>query len=86
MQAHPTAGLPDPEPNAKEVKRREDRLRRLADREGFTLHKSRARTWTINNQCGYMIVDKWRNVIVAGERFDLDLDDVEAILRDSERS
>ena len=60
--------------------RREARLRRLARREGYGLHKSRA-GFSSDNLGDYMIVDNNRNAIVAGERFDVTLDDVEEWLR-----
>ena len=39
--------------------------------------KLRARNLTLDNQGGYMILDPHTNTIVAGERYDLSLDDVE---------
>ena len=56
--------------------RREARLRRLARRGGYSLRKSRA-GFSIDNLGDYMIVDDNLNAIVAGERFDMSLDDVE---------
>lgn len=62
------------------VKKREDRVRRRLERQGFELKKSRARTYTADNQGGYMIL---RNgIIEAGERFDLSLDDVERFAKE----
>ena len=58
-------------------KTRENRLRRQLSRLGYTLHKSRIRNTNLDNFGGYMIVDSYYNAIVAGERFDLDIDDVE---------
>ncbi len=57
---------------------RERRLRHLAQKRGFMLRKSRG-PQSRDNRGGYMIVDL-RNAVVAGERFDLDLDAVEAWL------
>jgi hypothetical protein len=59
--------------------RREARLRRRLHTQGFALRKSRIQPENRgrNNQGGYMIVDPWLNAIVAGEHFDLLLDDVE---------
>jgi hypothetical protein len=59
---------------------REARLRRLAERNGLALRKSRARTWRLDDQCGYMLVNEYRNVVVCGHRFDLTLDEVDAYL------
>lgn len=58
--------------------RRESHLRRRAGRErGWVLRKDRARSWNVDHQGGYMIVDLYSNSLVAGQRFDLGLDDVE---------
>lgn len=59
-------------PNAYHLSRADDsRLRRLAQRTGHTLHKSRWRLDTVDNQGGYMLVDAYRNTVVGGDRFDL---------------
>lgn len=59
-------------------KARESRLRRRAKRLGLTLRKSRARRLTLDDRGLYRVVKEgW---IVAGEKFDLTLDDVEALL------
>jgi len=71
------------DPMADELKRREDRLRRRADRQGLALRKSRARP-SMDNHGGYMIVEAYTTAVVAGQRFDLDLDEVEAYLLDEE--
>ncbi len=63
---------------------REIRLRNWATRLGLFLHKSRARRWSIDNHQQYMIEDSYRNTIVKGRRYDLDLDDVEVYLKDYE--
>ena len=52
------------------------RLRRLARRHGYVLHRSR-RGFSANNLGGYMIVDPDINACVAGSRFDLEPADVE---------
>ncbi len=61
---------------------RERRLRKLAQKRGFMLRKSRA-PLSRDNRGGYMIVDRERNVVVAGVKFDLDLDAVEAWLTEA---
>jgi hypothetical protein len=61
---------------------REARLRRAAHRQGFTLRKSRSRTWSCDDLGGYQIIIADINGIAAGSRFDLDLDDVEHFLTD----
>ncbi len=60
---------------------RERRLRKIAQKQGLLLRKSRSQL-SMDNQGGYMIVDPDTNVVVAGKRFDLDLDAVEAWLAD----
>ena len=62
---------------------RERRLRKIAQKQGLLLRKSRGQL-SMGNQGGYMIVDPDTNVVVAGERFDLDLDAVEAWLADED--
>lgn len=61
---------------------RESRLRSLARRQGYALRKDRARSSNIDHHGGWMIVDVDRNWIVAGPRWDLDLDEAEAWLTD----
>ena len=59
------------------------RLRKIAQKRGFMLRKSRG-PLSLDNHGEFMIVDPSRNVVVAGERFDLDLDAVEAWLADED--
>jgi hypothetical protein len=60
---------------------REARLRRRAARQGFVLRKSRGRMRHMNDIGGYRVVDANRTtLIVAGERFDMSLADVEQFL------
>ncbi len=63
-------------------KRREGRLRGRARTAGFRLKKDRARNYSSDHQGGYMIVNDWVNTIVAGEKFNMSLDDVEEFLAD----
>ncbi len=67
-------------------KARENRLRRWAERLGYGLRKDRARTWGINHQGEYMIVDVGPNACIGGADFDYSLDDVEAFLSETEAS
>ena len=60
---------------------REAAVRRLAAREGLALEKSRARNTHLNDQGGYRLVDPYFNETVFGERFEYNLDEVEAFLR-----
>ncbi len=62
----------------KEIKARKDKARRQLAKQGYTLKKSRAQTYTADNQGGYMIIQD--GVIQAGERFDMSLEDVEKFI------
>lgn len=56
-------------------------LRRVADRQGLALRNSRLRGPThVDDRGGWRIIDLERTAVVAGERFDLSLDDVESFL------
>jgi hypothetical protein len=62
---------------------REARVRRALRKIGwfgYALRKDRARSWNLDHQGGYMLVDLEHNFIVGGERYDWTLDDVEAWL------
>jgi hypothetical protein len=61
---------------------REARLRRLANKQGLGLAKSRKRVGDldVNDWGGYMVFDRSNNSVECGQRFDLDLDDVEKYL------
>jgi hypothetical protein len=59
---------------------RENRLRRMAERQGFVLHKSRRRDPRAIDYGRYMLVDPSTNTVVAGEvegRAALTIDEVE---------
>ena len=56
-------------------KNREQALRRTLNKAGYALRKSRANI-SLNNLGGYMIVDISTNAVVAGARFEMDLDDI----------
>ena len=45
----------------------EKQIRRILLKNGYTLRKSRAKNWAIDNQRGYMIVRDDYNAVVAGE-------------------
>lgn len=63
-----------------EILRADDsRLRLLARRRGYYVQKCRAQLG-IDNRGGYRILDPNLNLIVAGERFDLDPREVESWL------
>lgn len=53
----------------------EREVRRRLDRAGLALRKDRARYRSFNHAGGYMVVSAWRNLIVAGERFNLTLEE-----------
>ncbi len=58
------------------------RLRHLAAKHDLGIQKSRCRSPHLNNLGGYMLFDVSRNAVVAGDRCDLDLDDMAAFLAD----
>lgn len=60
----------------------ENRLRRQLSKEGYMLRKSRTRNWNIDDYGEYMITDPYTNMIVAGSRFDLSLEDVERFVNE----
>jgi hypothetical protein len=60
-----------------DTRRREQRLRGKAQRQGYLLRKSRVRPPHLHDFGGYMLVNASTNIIEAGENFDLDLDDLE---------
>jgi hypothetical protein len=62
----------------------ESALRSRARRLGLAVKKSRGGV-SLDNQGGFMIVDADSNFVLAGERFDLSLDDVAEFLSDWER-
>lgn len=64
---------------------RENRLRRMADRQGYALRKSRRRDPRALDYGTYMLVDRAGNFVVAGADIgghpgSMYLDDVEAVL------
>lgn len=63
---------------------RVNRLRRWARRLGLEVRKSRVRATHLDDFGWYRLVNTYRNSIEAGERFDLDLDDVERMLEGRE--
>lgn len=72
-------------PDEQEIKVRENRLRRMAARQGFALHKSRVRDVNALGHGTYMIVNPHIDAVVYHNwdlpgGFGLDLDDVEAWL------
>ena len=69
-----------------EQKTRENKLRRQAKRLGLAVKKSRVREIHLNDHGGYQIVDLYRNRLVQGQRFELELDDVAAYLAETEES
>jgi hypothetical protein len=73
---------------AEQSKVRENRLRRMADRQGLQLVKSRRRDPRAIDYGGYMLVDPRTNSVVAGAegvgRPHWSLDDVERYLNEPE--
>lgn len=66
-----------------EFKTRENRVRRVAQRRGLRLDKSRRRDVDATGFGGYMLVDTIRDRVIVGNarhEFDATLDDIEAAL------
>ena len=63
-----------------ELQTQEAKLRRQLRKAGYLLKKSRVVNTHLNDRGGYMIVDMYKNLIVYGERFDLEIEDVEQII------
>ena len=61
-------------------KSRENKLRCALCKLDCLLRKSRAPV-SIDNFGGYMIADLYTNAVIAGSRYELDLDDVEEFVR-----
>lgn len=61
-------------------KARENRLRRLADRWGYSLRKDRARMLGLHHRGEYMLVNLDHGGADLGWDYDASLDDVEAFL------
>lgn len=62
---------------------RENRLRRMAERQGFRLLKSRRRDHLAPDYGGFMLVDGYTNNVVTGAHhfaYSADLNEVEAFL------
>ena len=62
---------------------RENRLRRMGERQGLRLSKSRRRDPRALDYGGYMLIDIYTNAVVAGGSpiaYTLSLDDVESYL------
>lgn len=59
---------------------RENRLRRMAQRQGLMLRKSRRRDPRAVDFGGYWLVDASTTTLVAGGQFGISLDEVEAYL------
>ena len=66
------------------TKKREDKARRLLQKMGLALRKSRAGSWSYDDQQGYMIADISTNAVVQGGRFELSLEDVEEFINQAE--
>ena len=64
----------------------ENSCRRQATRLGLRLIKSRARLINIDDFGDYMLVDIENNAVVAGSRFDLELDEVKKWLDEYEKN
>ena len=65
---------------AMNTKNKKQQLQETLQNMGYSLIKSTARKWSYDNQLGYMIIDISNNACIAGNRFDLSLEDVKAFL------
>lgn len=63
----------------------EKKLRSLLSKAGYQLSKSRVKNSTLNNMGGYMITDTATKRVIAGNRYELQLGDVEIYARDLQR-
>jgi hypothetical protein len=59
---------------------RENRLRRMAERQGYILKKSRRRDPRAFDYGSYWVIDGRHNTLLAGGEFGADLDEVESFL------
>ena len=60
---------------------KENMIRRKFRNAGYAIKKSR-RAYGINNWGGYQVIDAALNAIVAGENFDLELEELEDWLKE----
>ncbi len=67
-------------------KTRENKLRRQAKRLGLVIRKSRVREIHLDDHGEYQIADLYRNRLVHGQRFELDIDDVAEYLAEVEEN
>jgi hypothetical protein len=58
----------------------ESKARRELKKLGYQLKKSRVRNTNLDNWGGYMIIEPNMNSVVAGERFDMSLEEVGAFI------
>jgi hypothetical protein len=69
-----------------EEKTRENYYRRMAKRLGLELKRSKGKKWSIYNQKKYMIMNALTGEIIAGEKYDLELESAIAILAEFEKN
>src|SRR5579859_2201461 len=72
---------------SQEDKVKENRLRRIAERRGLRLEKSRRRDQRAPDYNGFMLVDAYKNTVVLGAThfaYSASLEDVEAFLEERE--
>jgi hypothetical protein len=66
------------------LKVRENRMRRVAERQGLALRKSRRRDQRALDFGGYRVIDRSGDYLVFGGEYGTDLDAVEAFLKEAE--
>lgn len=64
----------------------EMRLRRRAKAKGYRVEKSRARVLHMNNRGGYQLIDIYKNAVVDGPDYDLDLTQLERSIEAAPRN
>jgi hypothetical protein len=63
-------------------KAHENYYRRQAKRVNLLLEKSRTRLWSIDNRLGWRIFDPKNNTIIAGQKWDLTIEEAAELLDD----
>ncbi len=59
----------------------ENRLRRLANKKGLRIEKSKIRYVCTNNQGGYRLIDSFTNTLIDGVCYDMSLAELEHYLK-----
>lgn len=76
--------LIEKDPSMVTYKTYENYHRRQAKRLNLLLEKSYARKWYVNNQQGWRIIDPNTNIILAGEKYELTIEEAAKLLDEYE--